>query len=77
MKQVDLSELRDQFDAMLNEVYGPCNVAGMLYQTPDVWEAVDPGSYEMALEQWVDGRIEDGELIEKNGELYEVKKQYN
>lgn len=59
------------YDAFLDEVYPECNVAGLRYQTSRVLAEIDPTAYRCGKNDWLDGEMKDGTLVEIAGEIFE------
>lgn len=68
-------ELEKSYDEFLDEVYPDCGVAGLSYSTSNVFKEIDPIAYRVYFSNWLDSEIEDGRLVEHDGEYYD-KEEY-
>ena len=59
------------YDAFLDEVYPECSIAGYKYQTSSSLKEIDPTAYRCGKNDWLDGELEDGTLVEIAAEIYE------
>lgn len=73
MDEFDKSEhlSHDEYDDMLDEVYGDCNIAGMSYSTSKALKDVDTVAYNVGFNDWVDGYE-----IENIAEYQELKDEH-
>ena len=58
------------YDAFLDEVYPECEIAGYKYQTSRVLAEVDPTAYRCGKNDWLDGELRDGNLVDIGGATY-------
>lgn len=66
-------DLEEQYDGMLDEIYGMVEVAGSQYDTSTALERIDKVMYDQGKHEYADSQIEDGYLVEDgNGNYYEA-----
>lgn len=55
-------ELNDAYENMLTDVYGTVLVAGFEFDAGAVVREMDPIAFRCGMLDWVDGRVQDGDL---------------
>ena len=68
-EQVDVEEL---YRDLLDECYPVVKFAELEYSPSQVLESVDPTAFRIGAGEYADGMIEDGLLIELNGNYYRL-----
>lgn len=58
-------ELEEQFDDMLDEVYGDVEIAGLMYTTSRALSELDPTAYRCSFLDWINAQMEDQLLFEE------------
>jgi hypothetical protein len=66
---VDISEL---YRDLLDEVYPAVKFGELEYSPSTVLESVDPMAFRMGCNEYADSEVQDGRLIELNGEYYRM-----
>ena len=66
-EQVDEEE---EFAQMLDDCHEPIEVFGSEYDPSHIWKELDPIAFEMAASEYMDSQVQDGLLIELNGNYY-------
>lgn len=56
------SELEDRFTDVLNECYDSVSICGYEYDAGRALRELDPTAFRCGMLDWVDGRIQDGDL---------------
>jgi len=56
-------ELSQQYDDMLNDVYGPCSIGGHEYETAFVLWQVDPIAYRVGMADYADHLMTDDDTL--------------
>ena len=68
-EHVDVEEL---YRDLLDECYPAVKFGELEYSPSLVLESVDPTAFRIGAGEYADGMIEDGQLIELNGEYYQL-----
>ena len=68
-ERVDIAEL---YRDLLDECYAPVKFGNLEYSPSQVLEAVDPVAFRIGVSEYADSEIEDGRLIELNGNYYRL-----
>lgn len=66
-EQIDEEE---EFAQMIDECYPIIEVFGSEYDPSHVWKELDPIAFEMGASEYMDSLVQDGMLIEVNGNYY-------
>jgi hypothetical protein len=66
---VDISEF---YRDLLDEIYPPVKFGELEYSASTVLESVDPVAFRMGCNEHADSEVEDGRLIELNGDYYRM-----
>lgn len=64
---LDDPNFKEAFDEFLDETFGVVNVAGLEYNTSEVFREVDPVAYRSAFLDWIDS-LEDEDILSIAGE---------
>jgi len=56
-------ELEQQYDDMLNDVYGPSSIGGYEYDTAQALRQVDPIAYRVGLADYADSLMTDDDTL--------------
>lgn len=67
----DDRQLHEFYDAMLDECYPECKIAGLNYSTGDALKIVDPTAYRCGFNDWLDSECQDERLIEVGDRYYD------
>lgn len=68
-EEVDMAEL---YRDLLDEIYEPVRFGELEYSPSTVLEAVDSVAFRMGCNEYADGEVQDGRLIELNGSYYRM-----
>lgn len=68
----DDGELEARHDAMLDDAYPDCKVAGYAYDTSEALKRLDPIAYRQSLLDFIDSECKDDILVEVDDEYYDA-----
>lgn len=70
--EVSDCDLYRDYDAMLDDIYPECKIAGNTYSTSRALKEVDPTAYRCGFSDWLDSEMTDNKLVEIDGKYYRV-----
>lgn len=66
------SEMEDRYIELLDEIYDEVKIGNLTVSAGDVMKTMDPIAFRIGVSEEADHNVEEGRLVELNGDYYEV-----